>query len=189
VTPTQRQTTAENMRAAARLSGQQIASIRYFLLSVDDAEDSRRWDFGLWHAPTMGVEVHTGDGQTYSAIWSQYEAWGYGVDLFPVPMSAHLIEAAADTWAEATQHPLWSPLVGAPIEVGFRWNDFGTGLPPCPEAVTITTRSAAVWIIAGEAERQAGTPSFRLGVADLLVVFDEELVRATGLYDPPTGPD
>lgn len=189
MTPTQRQTFAENMRAAARLSGQQIAGIRYFLLILDHAGDSRSWDFGGWHAPTMGVELQTGDGETFSAMWSQYEEWGFGVDLFPGPVTVHLIEEAVHTWVDVTQHPLWSPFVATPIEVDFRWNDFGTGQPPYPEAVTITTGSDTAWIIAAEADHHATTPSFQLGMDDLLVAFDEEFVRATGLDDPSTDPD
>lgn len=185
---TERQTTAENERVAATLSGRRIAGIHYFLLSVDN-RDSWQWDFGVWHAPTMGVELHTGTVRRSPRSGVSTSSGGFGVDLFLLPMRAHLTEEAADSWVDATQHPLWSPILGTPIEVGFRWNDFGTGRPPCPEAVTLTTRSEALWIIAAEAERQGSTLSFHLGLDDLMVVFDKKFVRALGLCDPFRGWD
>jgi hypothetical protein len=184
---TPRQTTAENERVAALLSGQRLAIVRYFLLRIAGDQEPWEWDFGVWHQPTMGVEVVTDQGATFSALWSQYAEWGFGVDLFDAPMRIHLIEEAVDSWVDVSEHPSWASLLGAPVEVSFAWNDFGTGRPPAPEAIKIASTSAAAWIIAAGWERQESKLSIQLGMDDLMVIFNERFIGALGLFDPNRG--
>jgi hypothetical protein len=181
-----RQKTGENERVAALLSGQRITTVRYFLLSFDDGQPEE-WDFGVWHQPTMGVELVTENGDTFSAIWNQYEEWGFGVDLFAEPVATHMVEGAADSWVVVSGHALWSRMTGFPVEVGFVWNDFGTGRPPCPEAVKIAAGGAVAWIIAAGWERQESRFEIHLGLDDLMVVGNERFVEVLGLFDAVRG--
>jgi hypothetical protein len=187
--PIPRQTSAENKRVAALLSEQRLAIVRYFLLWITGDQEPWEWDFGVWHQPTMGVELATDDGSTFSALWSQYGEWGFGVDLFDAPMTTHLIEEAVDSWVDVSEHPSWASLLGTPVEVSFAWNDFGAGRPPMPEAIKIASTSAAAWIIAAGWERQKSRTSIQLGTDDLMVTFNETFVRTLGLFDPNRGRD
>ena len=187
VPPLPRQTTAENERVASRLSGQCIVLVRYYLLWITEYQQPWEWDFGVWHQPTMGVELVTDANETFSAAWSQYDEWGFGVDLYHVPISMYLLPEAADSWVDASEHPAWSPIVGRPIQVSFIWNDFGTGRPPCPEAVKIASDTAAAWIIAAGWERRESRLSIQLGMDDLMVIFDEKFTETLGLFDVNRG--
>lgn len=176
----------DNEQAAAHLSGQVLVRVRYFLLTLDDEGHLWDWDFGAWHQPTMGVELTTEHGDTFSATWGQYD-WGYGVDLFHDPMSAHLITEAADNWTDVSNAHAWSGLLGTPIQASFLWNDYGTGQAPCPEALMLNADHASAWIIAADWNRQRGKTTIQLGTDDLLVVFDSKLVNALGLLDSQRG--
>lgn len=186
VLPRKRLDTGENERVAAVLSGQRIGIVRYFLLPVDDGPELEEWNFGVWHQPTMGVELVTQTGSVFSAIWSQYETWGFGVDLYAEPMASHLVEDAAGLWVEVSAQAPWSSMIG-PIEVGFVWNDYGTGRPPCPEAVKVASGDAVAWIVAAGWERQGSRFKVQLGLDDLTVVRDERFIEALGLFDPVRG--
>jgi hypothetical protein len=159
---TPRQTTEQNERTAAQLTGQLIESVRYFLLWVSDDQAPWQWDFGVWHQPTMGVELVTERGDTFSLIWSQCDEWGFGVDLFDVPMAVHLIDEAAESWVDVSDHLAWAKVVGHSVAVDFLWNDCGTGRPPCAEAVKLATDAGALWIITADYERQGIKLSFQL---------------------------
>ena len=183
----QHQSTAENDRVAARLTGQRIVAVWYFLLAAGDEPKPSEWDFGAWHQPTMGIQVATEQGGAFSAMWSHYQEWGFGVDLFDAPAAERL--AAGGPWcqAEVTGHPAWSPLLGRPVTVSFLWNDFGTGKPPCPEAVKLASDSGSLWIMTAGWERHEGKLSIQLGLDDLLVIFSDKLIRALGLHDRDRG--
>jgi hypothetical protein len=181
----QHNSTAENERVAAQLTGQRIAAVWYFLQS--DEDDLESWDFGAWHQPTMGVQVATEEGGSFSAMWSQYQEWGFGVDLFAAPAAARLAGGGLWRQADVTGHPAWSPLLGRPVTASFLWNDFGTGRPPCPEAVKLASDAGSLWIITADWERREGKLSIQLGLDDLMVIFNDNLVRALGLYDHDRG--
>jgi len=185
----QHQTTAENKRVAARLTGDRIAAVWYFLLSAGDDREPPEWDFGVWHQPTMGVQVSTEQGGVFSAMWSQYQEWGFGVDLFDSPAADRL--AAGGLWCQVnvSDHPAWIPLLGRAVTASFRWNDFGTGRPPCPEAVKLASSAASLWIITAGWERRESKLSVQLGLDDLVVIFDDRFASALGLYDPDRGRD
>ena len=186
MTPPRRQTTADNERIAARLSGQVIALVRYYLLRSDGLQP-HQWDLGVWHQPTMGVELVTDADEMFSATWSQYDEWGFGVDLYDMPMSLHLLPGAADNAVDASEQGGWPLIVGRPIQVSVMWNDFGTGRPPCPEAVKIVSDAAAAWIITADWERRESRLSVQLGMDDLMVIFDEKFAEALGLFDANQG--
>ena len=176
----------ENERVAAALSGQLIRAVRYFLLSVDDGPELQAWDFGVWHQPTMGVELIMRSRDVFSAIWNQYEEWGFGVDLYAGPMAEHLVADAADHWVDVSGQAPWSSMTG-PVEVGVIWNDYGTGRPPCPEAVTVASGETVAWIVAAGWERQESGFAIQLGRDDLMVIRDRRFIEALGLFDPVRG--
>lgn len=190
----QQRSAAENRHTAASLSGQVITGVRYFPLTIPGTELPAGWDFGVWHQPTMGVELVTGTGQVFSARWDDYDEWGCGVDLFAGSVSEHLIPEARVP-VDVSAHRSWAALLGTPISAGFLWNDFGTGRAPCPEAIVLTAGTGAAWIIAAGWEREESRTCIQLGTDDLLIIFDGDLARALGLYDtqrgreePHTGP-
>ena len=176
----------ENERVAAVLSGQRIGAVRYFLLPVGDGPELEEWDFGVWHQPTMGVELVTRSGEVFSAMWNQYEEWGFGVDLFAGPMAGHLVPDAADHWVDVSGQAPWSSMTG-PVEAGFVWNDYGTGRPPCPEAVTVVSGETVAWIVAVGWEREEGRFAIQLGRDDLMVIHDRRFIDTLGLLDPVRG--
>jgi hypothetical protein len=179
---------AANEHAAGLLSGQELAGVRYFLLALpDDSGMLADWDSGIWHEPTMGVELVTLSGDDFSVVWGQYE-WGFGVDLFAGPMSAHLTEDAAGHWVDVSAHRLWSAMLGSPLTVRFLWDDYGTGLPPCPEVLTLSTSLATAWIIAGRWESYLGRQAIKVGLDGLLVTFDEKAVADLGFSSPDARP-
>jgi hypothetical protein len=161
--------------------------VRYYLPWISDYQQPWEWDLGVWHQATMGVELVTDANETFSAIWSQYDEWGFGVDLYDVPISTYLIREAADSWVDASERAVWSSIVGRPIQVSFIWNDFGTTRPPCPEAVKIASDAAAAWIITAGWERRESRLSIQLGMDDLMVIFDEKFAEALGLFDAYRG--
>ncbi len=141
----------------------------------------------MWHQPTMGVELVTARGETFSLIWNQCDEWGFGVDLYDDPMAAHLIDEAASSWVDVSDRSAWTNVVGHSLEVSFLWNDFGTGRPPCPVAVKISTDAGALWIITAAWERRGSKLSIQLGTDDLMVIFDEKFIEALGLFDDERG--
>jgi hypothetical protein len=170
------------------LSGQAIGCVRYFLLAVHDEDDTPApgdWDCGAWHSPAMGVELVPESGQAFSVIWGQYE-WGFGVDLLAGPMSEHLI-GGARVPVDVSGHRLWMMILGRPVTARFLWNDFGTGLAACPEALALGADRATAWIISAGWERRQGRTCIQLGLDELLVVFDEEFARVLGLFDEDRG--
>jgi len=180
--------THDNERVASRLSEQRLARVRYFLLRLNEDGGLWDWDFGVWHSPTMGVELATEQGETFSAIWSEYYDWGFGVDLFNDPMSAHVIPEAADNRVDVSTHKAWASFLDAPINVDFLWNDYGTGRRPCPDAVKVSTGpDTAAWIITADWERHGGKTSIQLGADALMVVFDDKFVDTLGLFDQQHG--
>lgn len=185
VTP--RQTTEQNEAIASMLGGQAIRTVRYFVLWSSNDQEPSQWDFGPWHQPTMGVELVTEKGESFSLIWSQSDEWGFGVDLFDRPMADHLIPEAANSWVDVSDHPAWRQIVGSPIEVHISWNDYGTERPPCAEAVRLATSSGAAWIITAGSERQQSMLVFQLGIDELMVIFDDKFVEALGLLDTERG--
>jgi hypothetical protein len=187
VTVTPRQSTDQNEAVSKKLTGQTIRVVRYFVLSVSDDQSPWQWDFGPWHAPTMGVELVTDSGETFSLIWAQCEDWGFGVDLFQRPMADYLIPEAAESWVDVSDHLSWKSIIGRPVEVNIQWNDYGTGRPPCADAVGLTTSAGTAWVITARSERRESTLKFRLGSDDLMVIFDDKFFEALGLLDPHRG--
>jgi hypothetical protein len=184
--PSEQRSAAANEHAAASLSGRVIKQVRYFPLADTGTRTPMEWDFGVWHQPTMGLEVVTGTGQVFSARWNEYDEWGFGVDLFAGPVSEHLPEEA-QVPVEVSGHRAWAAFLGVRVAAGFLWNDFGSGRAPCPEAVVLSAGGATAWIIAAGWDRREGRTCVQLGLDDLLVVFDGKLVRALGMYGQERG--
>jgi hypothetical protein len=122
-------------------------------------------------------------------MWSQYEEWGFGVDLFDAPATDRLAADGAWCQADVASHPAWIPLLGQAVTASFLWNDFGTDRPPCPEAVKLASSAGSLWIIAAGWERRESQLSIQLGLDDLMVTFNDKFVGALGLYDPDRGRD
>jgi len=179
----QHQTREANERMASELATHELTGVRYFPLASASGEDPVEWDFGVWHQPTMGVELTTTNGSVYSLIWNQYGDWGFGVDLYDLPASNHLIEGADAPAVVVSDHSAWAGILRRPLSVSFNWNDYGTGLPPCPEAIRLSTDQASLWVVAADWSRSLGRTSIQLGMDDLLVVFDDRFVEALGLND------
>jgi hypothetical protein len=177
---------AGNEHGAAGLRGQVIAEVRYFPLTDPGTGLPADWDFGVWHQPTMGVELVTETGQVFSARWAEYDEWGCGVDLFAGSVGEHLIPEARIP-VDVSAYRSWAALLGTPVSADFLWNDYGTGRAPCPEAIMLTAGTAAAWIIAAGWERQESRTCIQLGTDDLLIIFDGKLARALGLYDTQRG--
>jgi hypothetical protein len=129
----------------------------------------------------------TARGETFSLTWSQYDEWGFGVDLYDDSMAAHLTDEAASTWVDVSDHIAWTKVVGHSLDVSFLWNDFGTGRPPCPEALKLSADTGALWIITADWERRGGKLSIQLGTDDLMVIFDEKFIETLGLFDGERG--
>lgn len=77
-------------RLVVGLRGRTVVAGDYLvLMSGDDVSELDEWDHGLWHEPTMGTELATGHGGSYSAVWgSTFDH--YGVELHPAPMNDFL---------------------------------------------------------------------------------------------------
>jgi hypothetical protein len=187
VHPVQHQTLEANEAVASALATRELTGVSYFPMALASENEPVEWDFGVWHQPTMGVELTTAEGSVYSLIWNQYGDWGFGVDLYDLPAAKHLIDGADAPVVEVSDHPAWAPMLGRPIAVSLCWNDYGTGLPPCPEAIQFATEQTSLWTLAADWSRTQGRTSIQLGMDDLMVVFDKRFVEAIGLYDRERG--
>jgi hypothetical protein len=173
-----RRPVADSEATAHQLTGQRLEKIEYFLQPFGIP-----WDCGVWHAPTMGVQLTTQTGETFSMQWNEYDEWGHGIDLLPTGMYRH----PAQPDIEVTTHPSWRPFLAGPIAAAFLWNDYGTGREPMPDAVVLTCGSSSCWIFAAVAERYGSKLSIQLGTDDVMVGFDHRFAETLGLYDAEHG--
>ncbi|MGW8889086.1 hypothetical protein [Streptomyces sp. NPDC055749] len=106
-------------RLVVGLRGRTVVAGDYLVLvSGDDDTELDEWGHGLWHEPTMGIELTTGDGGSYSAVWgSTFDH--YGVELHPAPMSdfRSLVGTPGGAARVAfAEQRLWAGIVSSPIE-------------------------------------------------------------------------
>ncbi|WP_028803757.1 hypothetical protein [Streptomyces sp. 142MFCol3.1] len=173
-------------RLVAGLRGRTIVAVDYFVLMVgDEGTDPDEWDYGAWHEPTMGVELTTDDGGTYSAVWGSTFDY-YGVELYSAPMGDFLSRIGLPGGAArvaVAEHPLWAGVVSAPIEschIQWRGEEHGA---PVPEAIHVRTATGKVWIAAGRSAtyKPDGPGPFYLCTDDVLVIFDTKVAERAGL--------
>ncbi|MFF3667553.1 hypothetical protein [Microtetraspora malaysiensis] len=178
-------TAVEYERTVALLRGRRIRRIIYYpLMGGDDGCEVENWDFGLWHQPTMGVELFTDDGARFSAVWgSSFEH--YGLEVFPEPMTAHLAgigEPGGPAQVEVTDHARWSGLVGRKLtSVGIAWSEDPEHNIRVPDAIRLCSRERAVWIAVGRPAAYPPGEAFHLGTDDVMVVFTAEFAAKVGI--------
>ncbi|GAB1821682.1 hypothetical protein [Herbidospora sp. RD11066] len=166
-------TAVEYERTAALLRGSRIRSVVYYPLTCgDDGFEVEEWDFGPWHQPTMGVELHTDDA-CFSAVWGD-SFDHHDLEVFPEPMAAHLVmigEQGGPAAVDVTAHPRWSPLIGRRLTgADILWSE-----DHVPLAIRLRSREAVVWIA-------AGCPAdYGLGTDDVMVVFTAEFAADVGI--------
>lgn len=181
-------TAVEYERTAAKLRGRRIRRVVYYpLTSGEDGCTVEDWDFGPWHQPTMGLELFTDDGASFSAVWgSSFDH--YGLEVFPEPMTAHLVgigDPGGPAVVEVTAHPSWSRLVGRKLtRVNIVWCEDPTGSIRVPHAVRLCSRERAVWIAAGRPADWPPGEAYHLGTDDVMVVFTAECAAKVGLAVP-----
>ncbi len=150
-------------RKTAALVGQRILSATYWDIH-NFAEEPRTWDYGDWHHAVMGVEFVTDTG-TSSILWTN-TFFPYGVEVFPEPISRHLLlrPQGPEGWPVG-DHPFWQSRVGSPIrgtatfweviEVGpgHRLGDGARISEPQTYSVPVALRldfdNGPVWMVAG----------------------------------------
>lgn len=159
------------------------ASIRFREPARYTGYDIEEWDFGTWHQPTMGVELFTDDGASFSAVWgSSFDH--YGLEVFPEPMTAHLRmigEPGGSAAVDVTDHPRWSSLVGRKLTcVDIAWREELEGLRT-PAAIRLCSRERPVWIAAGRPAAWPPAEDYYLGTDDVMVVFTAEFAAKVGL--------
>ncbi|WP_061291634.1 hypothetical protein [Herbidospora cretacea] len=126
----------------------------------------------------MGVELITDDEVCSSAVWdSSFDH--YGLEIFPEPMTAHLLrigEAFGSAAVDVTGHPRWSALVGKKLtHIEIVWSE-DQGAVRTPYAVRLRSRETAVWIAVGRPE-----DGFLLGTDDVVVVFTAAFAAGLGI--------
>ncbi|WP_327149293.1 hypothetical protein [Nocardia sp. NBC_01329] len=167
----------------ADLRGQRLADVVYYPLTTgDDGRCPGEWDFGDWHEPTMGVELLTGSGHRYSAIWNNTFT-EYGLEIFPKPMTDFLLVGPGGSVAvPVSDHPRWAGLIGENIVAAeICWDHDPSGAVRVPSAIRLGLRETAVWIAAGRSSDPGSEAGFYLGTDDIMVVFSQEMASQTGI--------
>ncbi|MFF4779285.1 hypothetical protein ACFY05_41360 [Microtetraspora fusca] len=178
-------TTLEYERTVALLRGRRIERVIYYpLMGGEDGCEVEDWDFGPWHQPTMGVELLTGDGARFSAVWgSSFDH--YGLELFPEPMTDHLLgigEPGGSAQVDVTDHVRWSTLVGGKLtSVDIAWAEGPKHGIRVPDAIRLCSRERAVWIAVGRPADYPPGAAYYLGTDDVMVVFTTEFAAKVGI--------
>ncbi|MEY9886851.1 hypothetical protein ABIA31_000477 [Catenulispora sp. MAP5-51] len=174
-------------RLVAGLPGRTIEAVDYYVLMVGaDGMEPDDWDFGSWHEPTVGIELVTGGGGVFSAIWGNVFDC-YGLEVYSDPMSEHIRgvgEQGGTARVAVASHAAWAGIIGEPIETArILWWQAGQGVrrDPLPLAVHLGTAEGQVWIGVGRSETRTPESPFYLGTDDVLVVFDAEAASRMGL--------
>ena len=173
----------------------------YVGLTYDDL-DSIQWDYGDWHWPEVGVQLTTGSGRAFYAIWDSQ------VTHFELTFAEGQIRdqwlplqesdpTAARTW-DVSDHRRWKPLMNSPvtsyrIALELRDSVWLTRLedsddPPVsvPIALRLASERGVVWIAAaapreGDAHEDIGANDVWLGHDEVIVVFDDVRADRLGL--------
>ncbi|GGP02645.1 hypothetical protein LDL08_13070 [Nonomuraea glycinis] len=175
----------EYERTAAVLRGRRIHRVVYYpLMGGKGGCDVEEWDFGAWHQPTMGVELFTDDGGCFSAVWgSSFDR--YGLEVFPVPMTAQLRmigEPGGSAAVDVTDHPRWSSLVGRELTcVDIAWCQDSEGGLRRPDAIRLCSLEKVVWIAAARPAEWPPAEVYHLGTDDVMVVFTAEFAAKVGI--------
>ncbi|BCJ38858.1 hypothetical protein Athai_63610 [Actinocatenispora thailandica] len=119
--------------AVGLLRGKRIAGITYYvLMGGDDGREPEQWDFGTWHAATMGVELVADSGERFCAVWGD-SFDHYGLELFTGPMTDHVVmlgEPGGVAAISVSRHPQWAGLVGTELTgVDVAWSDDPVSTP------------------------------------------------------------
>ncbi len=178
-------TAAEYESTVALLRGRCIQRVIYYpLMSGEDGCEVEDWDFGPWHQPTMGVELLTGDGARFSAVWgSSFEH--YGLELFLQPITAHLVrigEPGGSAEVDVTDHFRWSSLIDRKLtRADIVWSEDREGGIRLPVAIRLCSKERTVWIAAGRPVDWPPGDVYHLGTDDVMVVFTPEFAAKAGI--------
>jgi hypothetical protein len=178
-------TVDEYRRTLALLRGQRITAVTYYLSTYEHDEIVvEEWDFGPWHQPTMGVELRTGTGAQFAAVWgSSFEH--FGLEVFPEPMTNHLVrigEPGGPAAVSVTDHPRWAGLVGTPIvSVDLAWLEDPQSTLRLPVSIRLRTWETTLWIAVGAPAAWPPADTYYLGTDDVMVVFTPEFATTVGI--------
>ena len=175
-----RLTTAQLDRVIASLRGLRITGVDYAPLTAGtDGHDVPDWDYGAWHEPTMGIQLHTDIGTVFTLTWGN--SFGcYGLETHDRSINEFLAcvgEPCGPLLVPVGDHPHWRALLGREI-IGteLAWVEWTSSDPtPCwlrldlaPEDGQPSSDPASVWICAGRWERDR----FAFATDDVTVIFD-----------------
>lgn len=180
-------------RKTSALVGQRIRAVTYWDVH-SLSEEPRSWDYGDWHHAVMGVELATDAGKV-TVLWTD-TFFAYGVEVFPEPISRHLILSAdgPEGWP-VESHPRWRSRLGSPvlatatywveIEVGpaRRLSDNAVVGEPMtysvPTAVRLDFEGGSVWMAAA----MPGWPDVEkvfVPADEIMVVFSPDRMLKIG---------
>lgn len=176
-------------QTAGSLCGKRITHIAYHpLLEGDDARGIvEDWDFGAWHAPTMGVVFGFDDGSAAVATWdSTFTEYGLEVTVSPKRAGLrHVGPPGAPNEVVVTGHERWAKLVDRRLSaVEICWEDVPLSDLRLPLAVRLEAggrRGTSVWLAAGVPAAWPFDGGFRLGTDDVLVIFERALAVRAGI--------
>ncbi|WP_344250431.1 hypothetical protein [Isoptericola hypogeus] len=146
-------------------------AVTYFVLAWNSDADGHTledWEYGSVHTPTMGVALRADDGGEFFATWEQAE-WDFGMRIWEGP--PRLADHALGNFIDVTEHRLWKPLLGRPLEVILGPDCDGGGRALA--WIELRTGVHVARLQAGELDdSDRRTPHKTLGLEGVLVEFD-----------------
>ena len=181
-----RLTQAQLERVVAALRGLRITGVDYALLTGGtDGREVLDWDYGLYHEPTMGLQLTSDIEVAFTFTWGSsfgcysLEAHARGIGDF----LARVGEPCGPTVVSIDHHPRWRHLLDREItDTELAWIEWVSGHPTVcwirldlAPADPRSSEPDSIWIIAGRWEGD----NFLFATDDVTVIFDRaEAVRA-----------